>query len=163
MLLTKLEFRDKQICRLSIIFEVASNRDQLWKTVRLRVMSTTVALLRAVKSSWQIVRFVQIVTTSNGSYSEHIRSVHLIMISQHSVSLLRFVRSVRSVRIVTVRMLRAVDGSYAPHKPSESLTLCVLSTYRACISLWHQGTVCYRFIRSVRIVTVRILDWYGPY
>ena len=81
---------------------------------------------------------------------------------------LRFVRSVRSVRIVTVRMLRAVNGSYAPYKPSELLTVRILSTCRAlaCISLWHQGTVCCRFVRSVRsvrIVTVRMLDWYGPY
>ena len=29
------EIWDKQICLLSIIFEVASSRDQLWKTVRL--------------------------------------------------------------------------------------------------------------------------------
>ena len=31
----KTEIRDKQICLLSIIFEVASSRDQLYKTVRL--------------------------------------------------------------------------------------------------------------------------------
>ena len=42
------------------------------------------------------------------------------MTSEHSV--LRFVRSVRSVRIIAVRMLRAVDGSYAPYKSSELLT-----------------------------------------
>ena len=77
---------------------------------RLTVMSNTVALLRTVKSSWRIVRSVQTVSVANGPYSEHIRSVHLIMTSEHSV--LQFVRSVRSVRIVTVRMLRAVDGSY---------------------------------------------------
>ena len=77
------------------------------------VMSNTVALLRTVKSSWRIVRSVQTVSVANGPYSEHIRSVHLIMTSEQSV--LRFVRSVRSVRIVTVRMLRAVDGSYAPY------------------------------------------------
>ena len=35
MEMTKSEFRDKQICLLSIIFEVANSRDQLWKTVRL--------------------------------------------------------------------------------------------------------------------------------
>ena len=29
------EIRDKKICLLSIIFEVAKRRDQLWKTVRL--------------------------------------------------------------------------------------------------------------------------------
>ena len=32
-------------------------------------------------------------------------------------------------------MLRAVDGSYAPYKPSELLTVRILSTRRACISL----------------------------
>ena len=105
------------------------------------VMSNTVALLRTVKSSWRIVRSVQTISVANGPYSEHIRSVHLIMTSEHSV--LRFVRSVRSARIVTVRMLRAVDGSYAPYKPSELLTVRILSIYGACISLWPQGTVCY--------------------
>ena len=35
MEMTKSEIRDKQICLLSIIFEVASSRDQLWKTARL--------------------------------------------------------------------------------------------------------------------------------
>ena len=39
--------------------------------------------------------------------------------------------------------LRAVDGSYAPYKPSALLTVYILSTYEACISLLHQGTVCY--------------------
>ena len=120
-------------------------------------MSNTVALLRTVKSSWRIVRSVQTVSVANGPYSEHIRSVHLIMTSEQSV--LRFVRSVRSVRIVTVRMLRAVDGSYAPYKPSELLTVRILSTYGACISLWQQGTACCRFVRSVRFRTNRN----GPY
>ena len=92
------------------------------------VMSNTVALLRTVKSSWRIVRSVQTVSVANGPYSEHIRSVHLIMTSEHSV-----LRSVRSVRIVTVRMLRAVDGSYAPNKSSELLTVRILSTYGECI------------------------------
>ena len=92
------------------------------------VMSNTVALLRTVKSSWRIVHSVQTVSVANGPYSEHIRSVHLIMTSEHSV-----LRSVRSVRIVTVRMLRAVDGSYAPNKSSELLTVRILSTYGACI------------------------------
>ena len=35
MQMTKLEIRDKQICLLSIILEVANGRDKLWKTVRL--------------------------------------------------------------------------------------------------------------------------------
>ena len=35
MEMTKSEIRDKQMCLLSIIFEAASSRDQLWKTVRL--------------------------------------------------------------------------------------------------------------------------------
>ena len=35
MEMTKSEIRDKQICFLSIIFEVANSRDQLEKTVRL--------------------------------------------------------------------------------------------------------------------------------
>ena len=82
------------------------------------------------------------------------RASHLT--SEHSV--LRFVRSVRSVRIVTVRMLRAVDGSYAPYKPSELLTVRILSTCRACISLWHQGTVFWRFVRG----TIRT-NRNGPY
>ena len=77
-------------------------------------MSNTVALLRTVKSSWRIVRSVQTVSVANGPYSDHIRSVHLIMTSEDSV--LRFLRSVRSVRIVTVQMQRAVDGSYAPYE-----------------------------------------------
>ena len=34
--MTKSEIGDKQICLLSIIFEVGSSRDQLWKTVRLK-------------------------------------------------------------------------------------------------------------------------------
>ena len=42
-------------------------------------MSNTVALLRTVKSSWRIVRSVQTVSVANDPYSEHIRSVHLIM------------------------------------------------------------------------------------
>ena len=91
-------------------------------------MSNTVALLRTVKSNWRIVHSVQTVSVANGPYSEHIRSVHLIMTSEHSV-----LPSVRSVRIVTVRMLRAVDGSYAPNKSSELLTVRILSTYGACI------------------------------
>ena len=102
------------------------------------VMSNTVALLRTVKSSWRIVRSVHTVSVANVPYSEHIRSVHLIMTSEQSV--LRFVRSVRSVRIVTVRMLRAVDGSYAPYKPSELLTVRILSIYGACISYGRQSS-----------------------
>ena len=34
MWMTKSEIQDKQICLLSIIFEVANCRDKLWKTVR---------------------------------------------------------------------------------------------------------------------------------
>ena len=70
----------------------------------------------------------------------------------------------------TVALLRTVkssDGSYAPYKRSVLLTGPILSTYRACISLWHQSTVCYgsygksswRIVRSVQ--TVRIAN--GPY
>ena len=33
--MTKSEIRDKEICLLSIIFEVASSREKLWKTDRL--------------------------------------------------------------------------------------------------------------------------------
>ena len=87
-----------------------------------------------------------------------------LMTSEHSV--LRFVRSVRSARIVTVRMLRAVDGSYAPYKPSELLTVRILRIYGACISLMtsrHRVLRFVRSVRSVRIVTVHMLDWYGPY
>ena len=35
--MTKSEIPDKQLCLLSIIFEVASSRDQLRKTVRLNI------------------------------------------------------------------------------------------------------------------------------
>ena len=52
----------------------------------------TAALLRTVKMRWRNVRPVQIVCIANSLYSEYIRSVHLIIISGHSV--LRFERSV---------------------------------------------------------------------
>ena len=42
--------------------------------------------------------------------------------------------------------LRAVDGSCAPqYKPSALLTVRILSTYEACISLLHQSTVYARY------------------
>ena len=47
------------------------------------VIPNTVALLRTVESSWRIVRSVQTVSVANGPYSENIRSVHLIMTSEH--------------------------------------------------------------------------------
>ena len=78
--------------------------------------------------------------------------------ASHLTSEYSVLRLVRSVRIVTVRMLRAVDGSYAPYKPSELLTVRILSTCRACISLWHQGTVFWRFVRG----TIRT-NRNGPY
>ena len=58
------------------------------------VMSNAGELLRTVKSSWRIVCSVQTVSIANSPYSEHIRSVHLIITSGHSL-----------LRIVTVRML----------------------------------------------------------
>ena len=88
------------------------------------ILSHCYGPLRAVDGSYAPK---QTVSVANGPYSEHIRSVHLIMTSEHSV--------LWSVRIVTVRMLRAVDGSYAPYKPSALLTVRILSTYGACISL----------------------------
>ena len=112
------------------------------------VMSNTVALLGTIKSSWRIARSIQTATVANPQYSEHMQSVHLNMRSEHSV--LRFVWSVQCVRIIMVCMLRAVDGWYAPYKPSELLTVGILSTYRACIELWHQGTVCCQCVQSVR-------------
>ena len=42
-----------------------------------------------------------------------------------------------------LRTVRAVDGSYAPYKPSALLTVRILSTYGTYVSLLHQGTVCY--------------------
>ena len=117
-------------------------------------MSNTVALLRTVKSSWRIVRSLQTVSVANGPYSEHIPSVHLIMTSKHSV--LRFVRS---AQIVTVPMLRAVDGSYGPYKPSELLTVRILSTYGACISRLHQGIVHVLSVRAVRTNRNGPYDW----
>ena len=39
--------------------------------------------------------------------------------------------------------LRAVDGPYDLHKPSLLLTVRMLSTYGACISLLHEGTMRY--------------------
>ena len=66
-------------------------------------MSNTAALLRTVKSSWRIVTPYKPSKATKSPYSEHIRSVYLIIISVHSA--LRFVRSVRSVQMVTVRIL----------------------------------------------------------
>ena len=47
----------------------------------------------------------------------------------------------------TAALLRGVkpaaEGSYAPYKPSALLTVRILSTYGACISLIPQGAVCY--------------------
>ena len=52
----------------------------------LPVMFNTAALLRTVKSRWRIVRSsVQTVSIANSSYSEHIRSVHLIITSEHGI------------------------------------------------------------------------------
>ena len=49
-------------------------------------MLNTAALLRTVKSRWRIVRSsVQTVSIANSSYSEHIRSVHLIITSEHGI------------------------------------------------------------------------------
>ena len=39
--------------------------------------------------------------------------------------------------------LTAVDGPYVLHKPSLLLTIRMLSTYGACISLLHEGTMRY--------------------
>ena len=39
--------------------------------------------------------------------------------------------------------LRAVNGPYVLHKPSLLLTVRMLSTYGACISLLHEGTMRY--------------------
>ena len=42
-----------------------------------------------------------------------------------------------------LQTVRAVEGSYAPYKPSALLTTRILSTYGAYVSLLHRGTVCY--------------------
>ena len=39
--------------------------------------------------------------------------------------------------------LRTVNGPYVLHKPSLLLTVRMLSTYGACISLLHEGTMPY--------------------
>ena len=59
--------------------------------------------------------------------------------------------------------LRAVDRSYGPYdKPSALLKVRILSTYGECILLLHQlRRSVLRFVRSLRIVTVRMLHWYG--
>ena len=41
------------------------------------------------------------------------------------------------------RPLRAVNGPYVLHEPSLLLTVRMLSTYRACILLLHEGTMRY--------------------
>ena len=68
-----------------------------WKLLSSTFLSHTAAMLRTVKSSWRIVRSVQTVSIANSPYSEHIRSMHLIITSGHSV--LRFVRSTTQARL----------------------------------------------------------------
>ena len=68
------------------------------QSILLPVMSNTVALLRTVKSSWRIVRSVQTVSVANGPYSVHLRNVHLIMTSGHSVLSVHTVRTILTNR-----------------------------------------------------------------
>ena len=59
--------------------------------------------------------------------------------------------------------LRAVNGPYVLHKPSLGLTVRMLSTYGACISLLHEGTMRYGSfdpIRTVRRHTKRASHYY---
>ena len=81
-------------CYFPFAAAIILSRFCLWRAV----MSNTVALLRTVKSSWQIVRSVKTVRVANGPYSEYIRSVHHIMISGHSVLSVRTVRTIRTNR-----------------------------------------------------------------
>ena len=48
-----------------------------------------------------------------------------------------------SVMFNTAALLRAIDGLYGLYKLSALLTVCILSTYKASISLLHQGSVFY--------------------
>ena len=51
--------------------------------------------------------------------------------------------------------LRVVNGPYVLHKPSLLLTVRMLSTYGACISLLHEVHNALRFVRSVRSEHIR--------
>ena len=48
-----------------------------------------------------------------------------------------------SVMFNTAALLRTIDGLYGLYKLSALLTVCILSTYEASISLLHQGSVFY--------------------
>ena len=93
----------------------------------IRAQCVTVRTIRTnrngpyAKSSWRIVRSVQTVKVAYGPYSEHIRSVHLIMTSGHSILSVRTVRSICRNRngpyawlIRTVLIPRCI--SYISHK-----------------------------------------------
>ena len=53
-----------------------------------------------------------------------------------------------------LQTVRAVEGSYAPYKPSALLTTRILSTYGAYVSF---GALC------VMVRTIHMLDWYWSY
>ena len=80
------------------------------------VMSNTAALLRTVKSSWEIVCSAQTVTITRGPCAEHIQSVHLTITWGHNA--LQFVLSVRCVHLIItsghnalrfVQFVRSID------------------------------------------------------
>ena len=68
----------------------------------IRAQCVTVRTIRTnrngpyAKSSWRIVRSIQIVRVAHGPYSQHIRRVHLLMTSGHSVLSVRTIRTNRN-------------------------------------------------------------------